>query len=74
MANELGHRITMEIEINVIGSWQLRSTPSFRLFEKYPTEVCVYQHYIPGTANGHGNHAKFEDLILCKVGKLQSLK
>jgi hypothetical protein len=30
----------------------------------------VFQHNIAGTANGHGTHKKFEDLISCTVGKL----
>jgi hypothetical protein len=45
-------------------------TPSYRFFEKYPTGISVSEHHIPGTANGHGNHKKFEDLMLRKVGKL----
>jgi hypothetical protein len=26
------------------------------LFEKYPTGIFVFQHYITGTANEHGDH------------------
>jgi uncharacterized membrane protein YgcG len=66
----LGHGITMIIKESFIGSWQLCSTPSFRFFENYPTGICVFQHHISRKANEHWNHKKFEDLILCTVGKL----
>jgi hypothetical protein len=37
------------------------------------TGISASQHRIPRTANGHGNHKEFEDLISGKVGKLHSL-
>jgi hypothetical protein len=72
MANELGYGITrtMEIEENFTGSWQLYSKPLLRFFEKYPAGISVSKHHFPHTANWHGNHKKFEDLISCKAGKL----
>jgi hypothetical protein len=49
------------------GSWQLCLTSSFRFFEKYTTGISVSPHHIPGTANGHGYHEKFEDLYRSKL-------
>jgi hypothetical protein len=69
-AYELGYGITMEIKDKFTGSCQLCSTPTFIFFETYPTEISDSQHHIPGTANGHGNHTEFEDLISHKAGKL----
>jgi hypothetical protein len=66
MAEELGCGINREKF-----DWFLTTVQdTFRFFEKYPTGISISQHHIPVTPNGHGNHKKFEDHILCEVGKL----
>jgi hypothetical protein len=34
------------------------------LFEDYPTEISLSQHYIPGTTTGQGNHTEFGNLMV----------
>jgi hypothetical protein len=33
-------------------------------------KICSSQHNIPGTASGHGDQKRSEDLLSFKVGKL----